>query len=209
MPPSSTLAAFALVALGLVLTPGPNMIYLISRSIAQGPLAGLISLGGVALGFVFYMLCAAFGITALLFAVPYAYDALRFAGAAYLLWLAWQAVRPGGQSPFRVQALSKDGPARLFAMGFFTNLLNPKIAMLYLSLLPQFIDPAGSVLMQSLALGFTQIAVSVTVNSMIALAAGSIAAFLAARPLWLLVQRWLMGGVLAGLAIRMALDERR
>ena len=99
MPSPSTLAAFALIALGLVLTPGPNMIYLISRSIAQGPLAGLISLGGVALGFVFYMLCAAFGITALLFAVPYAYDALRFAGAAYLLWLAWQTLRPGGQSP--------------------------------------------------------------------------------------------------------------
>jgi len=210
VPSPSTLAAFALVAFGLVLTPGPNMIYLISRSIAQGPVAGLISLGGVALGFVFYMLCAAFGITALLFAVPYAYDALRFAGAAYLLWLAWQAVRPGGQSPFRVQVLPVDGPARLFAMGFFTNLLNPKIAMLYLSLLPQFIDPAaGSVLMQSLALGFTQIAVSVVGNTLIALAAGSIAAFLAARPLWLVVQRWLMGGVLAGLAIRMALDERR
>src|SRR5688572_391358 len=178
MPHIATLLGFALVSLGMVLPPGPNMIYLISRSITQGPAAGIVSLGGVALGFVFYMLCAAFGITALLFAVPYAYDALRFAGAAYLLWLAWQAVRPGGQSPFRVQALPADRPARLFAMGFLTNLLNPKIAMLYLSLLPQFIDPAaGSVLAQSLVLGSTQIAVSVTVNAMIALAAGSIAAF--------------------------------
>jgi len=210
MPSSSTLAAFALIALGLVLTPGPNMIYMISRTITQGRIAGLISLGGVALGFVFYMLCAAFGITALLFAVPYAYDALRFAGAAYLLWLAWQALRPGGQSPFKVQPLPPDRPLRLFAMGLFTNVLNPKIAMFYLSLLPQFIDPAqGSVLAQSLALGTTQIAVSVTVNTMIVLAAGSIAAFLAARPFWLLLQRWLMGTVLAGLAVRMALDERR
>ncbi|MCC6948165.1 MAG: LysE family translocator [Bradyrhizobiaceae bacterium] len=210
MPSSATFAAFALIALGLVLTPGPNMIYLISRSISQGRVAGLISLGGVALGFVFYMLCAAFGITALLFAVPYAYDALRFAGAAYLLWLAWQAIRPGGQSPLQVHVLPADSPARLFAMGFLTNLLNPKIAMLYLSLLPQFIDPsAGSVLAQSVALGFTQIAVSVTVNAGIALAAGSIAAFLAARPAWLLLQRWLMGTVLAGLAVRMVLDERR
>jgi threonine/homoserine/homoserine lactone efflux protein len=142
--------------------------------------------------------------------VPYAYDALRLAGAGYLLWLAWQAVRPGGQSPFRVQALPPDGPARLFAMGFLTNLLNPKIAVLYLSLLPQFIDPtAGSVLAQSLALGFTQIAVSVTVNTMIALAAGSVAAFLAARPIWSLVQRWIMGTMLAGLAVRMLVDERR
>ena len=96
------------------------------------------------------MLCAAFGITALLFAIPYAYDALRFAGAAYLLWLAWQAVRPGGRSPFQVKAMKVDGPRKLFAMGFLTNLLNPKIAMLYLALLPQFIDPAGgSVLTQS------------------------------------------------------------
>src|SRR5258708_25458497 len=87
MPHLTSLLGFALVSLGMVLTPGPNMIYLISRSITQGPAAGIVSLGGVALGFVFYMLCAAFGITALLFAVPYAYDALPLAGAAYLVWL--------------------------------------------------------------------------------------------------------------------------
>ena len=143
MPHLSSLLGFALVALTMVLTPGPNMIYLISRSITQGPMAGIISLGGVALGFVFYMLCAAFGITALLFAIPYAYDALRLAGAAYLLWLAWQALRPNGRSPFQVRKLAVDGPRKLFAMGFVTNLLNPKIAMLYLALLPQFIDPGS------------------------------------------------------------------
>jgi threonine/homoserine/homoserine lactone efflux protein len=194
----------------MVLTPGPNMVYLISRSICQGRLAGLISLGGVALGFVFYMLCAALGITALVFAVPYAYDALRLTGAAYLLYLAWQAVKPGGRSPFAVRDLPVDGPHKLFAMGFVTNLLNPKIAMLYLSLLPQFIDPAqGSVLTQSLVLGFIQILISVSVNSLIAITAGSIAIFLARHPRWLLIQRWLMGTVLAGLAIRMATEGRR
>ncbi|WP_141130651.1 LysE family translocator, partial [Thiomonas arsenitoxydans] len=103
MPTLTHFFTFALVALGMVLTPGPNMIYLISRSISQGRSAGLISLGGVALGFVFYMLCAAFGITALLLAVPYAYDALRFGGALYLLYLAWQAVKPGGHSPFQMR----------------------------------------------------------------------------------------------------------
>jgi threonine/homoserine/homoserine lactone efflux protein len=210
MPDATTLLAFALVALGMVLTPGPNMIYLISRSISQGRAAGLISLGGVALGFVVYMLCAAFGITALVFAVPYAYDALRLAGAAYLLWLAWQAIRPGGRSPFQVHKLPADSPRKLFAMGFLTNLLNPKIAMLYLSLLPQFIDPAqGSVLGQSLLLGATQIAVSVSMNAAIAIAAGSIACFLATRPTWLLLQRWFMATILGGLALRMALDTRR
>jgi len=210
MPATSSLLGFALISFGLVLTPGPNMIYLMSRSITQGPSAGIVSLGGVALGFVFYMLCAAFGITALLFAVPYAYDALRFAGAAYLLWMAWQAVKPGGRSPFQVKKLAVDSPRKLFAMGFVTNLLNPKIAMLYLALLPQFIEPtAGSVLMQSVVLGSIQIVISVSVNAMIALAAGSIALFLAQRPTWMLLQRYLMGTVLAGLAVQVAFEARK
>ena len=210
MPHLPALLGFALVCLGMVLTPGPNMIYLISRSITQGPGAGMVSLGGVALGFVFYMLCAAFGITALLFAVPYAYDALRLAGAAYLLWLAWQALKPNGRSPFQARQLPVDSPRKLFTMGLVTSLLNPKIAMLYLALLPQFIDPAvGSVLTQSLALGAIQIVISVSVNAMIALAAGSIALFLGTRPTWLLLQRWLMGTVLAGLAVKMAFEARR
>ena len=210
MPETTSLLAFAMIALGMVLTPGPNMVYLISRSICQGRTAGLISLGGVALGFVFYMMCAAFGITAIVMAVPYAYDALRFAGALYLLYLAWQAVKPGGRSPFQVRDLPKDSPGKLFLMGFLTNLLNPKIAVMYLSLLPQFISPDhGSVLTQSLVLGLTQISISVIVNTMIAIAAGTIAVFLANRPTWLVIQRWLMGTVLAGLAVRMATEARR
>ncbi|MEL1262949.1 LysE family translocator [Pseudoxanthomonas putridarboris] len=210
MPESSQLFAFALIALGMVLTPGPNMIYLVSRSISQGPRAGLVSLTGVAAGFVVYMLCAAFGITALLMTVPYAYDALRIAGAVYLLYLAWQALRPGGRSPLQVRELPADGPRRLFLMGLLTNLLNPKIAVLYLSLLPQFIDPArGDVLTQSLVLGSTQIAISLVVNALIALFAGSFAVFLAQRPFWANAQRWLMGTVLAALAVRMATETRR
>lgn len=210
MPEPATLAAFAAVALGMVLTPGPNMLYLVSRSLCQGPAAGMISLGGVALGFLFYMLCAAFGITALLFAVPYAYDALRLAGAAYLAWLAWQALRPGGASPFQVRALPPDSPRRLFLMGLATNLLNPKVAMFYLALFPQFIDPAaGSVLTQTLTLGAVQIAISMAGNAAFALAAGGIAAFLARNPLWVVAQRWLMGLVLGGLAVRLAVESRR
>jgi threonine/homoserine/homoserine lactone efflux protein len=210
MPDAGHLAAFALIALGMVLTPGPNMVYLVSRTLVQGRTAGLVSLVGVAAGFLVYLFCAALGLTALLVAVPFAYDALRLAGAAYLLFLAWQAVRPGGHSPFAPRRLEPDGPSRLFAMGLLTNLLNPKIAVMYLSLLPQFIEPErGGVLAQSLALGFVQIAVSLAVNAGIVLAAGSVAAFLTGRPLWLLAQRWLMGTVLAGLALRMATDARR
>lgn len=211
MPDSSALLAFGLISLGMVLTPGPNMIYLISRSICQGRTAGLISLGGVALGFLVYLVCAALGITALLMAVPHAYDVLRFAGAAYLLYLAWQALRPGGRSPFQLRTLDHDSPRRLFGMGLFTALLNPKIAVMYLSLLPQFIQPHGhgSVMVQSVVLGLVQIATSVSVNALIVLAAGSIATFLAGRPPWQTVQRGLMGTVLGALAVRMLVDARR
>jgi threonine/homoserine/homoserine lactone efflux protein len=210
MPTETSLAVFALICLGMVVTPGPNMVYLVSRSISQGRVSGLISLIGVAVGLVFYMASAAFGITSLMLAVPYAYDALRIAGAAYLLYLAWQAMRPGGRSPFQVRDLPPDSPRKLFTMGFVTALFNPKIAVMYLSLLPQFIDPQqGSVLGQSLILGFTQITVSVTVNSMIVFIAGGIAAFLAGRPFWMVVQRWAMGTLLAGFALRMAAEARR
>lgn len=207
---AGTLAAFALVALAMVLTPGPNMIYLLSRSVAQGRMAGFVSLLGVVLGFLVYLLCAAFGLTALMLAVPYAYDAVRWVGAAYLLYLAWSAVRPGARSALEARRdLAIDGTGRLFAMGFATSLLNPKVAVLYVSLLPQFIDPAaGQVLLQSLALGLTQVAISFSVNLLIVLAAGSVAAWFAARPAWLRVQRWTMAALLAGLALRLAVDPR-
>ncbi|WP_421570908.1 LysE family translocator [Stenotrophomonas sp. PD6] len=211
MPDPSHLLAFSLIALGMVLTPGPNMIYLVSRSICQGRAAGLVSLGGIAVGLMVYLLCAVLGISALFMAVPHAYDALRIGGALYLLYLAWQALRPGGRSPFELRALPQDSPRRLFSMGLFTALLNPKIAVLYLSLLPQFIQPHdhGSVMAQSLLLGSLQIATSISVNGMIVLAAGSIAAFLAGRPRWQVVQRALMGTVLGGLAVRMLVEARR
>lgn len=207
----TSLAAFALVALGMVVTPGPNMIYLITRSTMQGQRAGLISLCGVILGFFFYMVCAAFGLTALLLAVPYAYEAIQWTGAVYLLYLAWNAIKPGARPVLAPRTdLTPDGPRKLFTMGFVTNLLNPKIAVLYLSLLPQFIDPAeGHLLLQSVTLGLVQIAVSFSVNLAIVCAAGSIAGWFATRPTWLSVQRWLMASVLTALAVRLALDRRQ
>ncbi|OLF17950.1 LysE family translocator [Actinophytocola xanthii] len=206
----STAAAtgIALVALGLVLTPGPNMMYLVSRSVTQGRRAGLISLLGVAVGFLVYLAAATAGVTAVLLAVPAAYTALKIGGALYLLWLAWQAVRPGGRSAFAAAELPVERPRRLFVMGLVTNLLNPKIAVLYVALLPQFIDHGrGSVAAQSLVLGGIQIAVALVVNALIVLGAGSLARFLARRPLWLRVQRYLMGGVLGVLAVRLAADR--
>ncbi|WP_157253921.1 LysE family translocator [Nonomuraea typhae] len=204
------LVGIALVSLGMVLTPGPNMIYLVSRSITQGRRAGLISLSGVALGFTVYLTATCLGLTALFAYVPAAYTALKLAGAAYLLWLAWNIVKPGGISAFEARDLPVERPRKLFAMGLLTCLLNPKIAILYLSLLPQFIDPAlGHVLLQSLALGSVQILIGTLVNALIAVSAGALAAFLATRPGWLRVQRYVTGSVLGVMAVHMATDRTR
>jgi threonine/homoserine/homoserine lactone efflux protein len=204
------LAGIALVALGMVLTPGPNMIYLVSRSLTQGRKAGLISLAGTAVGFLAYLAATCFGLTVIFVYVPAAYTAVKLAGAAYLLYLAWKTLRPGGKSVFEPNELPPDSPRRLFTMGLVTNLLNPKIALLYLSLLPQFIDPgAGHVMLQSTALGGIQIGVSLLGNTVFILTAGALAAFLATRPTWLRFQRYLMGTVLAALAVKLATDRSK
>lgn len=206
--PLSVLGGFAALSLGMVLTPGPNMAYLISRSICQGRMAGLVSLAGVGTGFLVFLVATMLGLTAVLAALPLAFDLIRWAGAAYLAWLAWNALRPGGHSPFQVRDLPPDSPRRLYMMGLVTNLLNPKAAMLYLSLLPQFIDPArGSVLAQGLELGTVQILISMSVNAVFIAMGGGIAAFLAGRPLWARAQRMVMGSVLAGLAAHMAISR--
>lgn len=210
MPSVHALLSFALVAFAMAITPGPNMAYMVSRALCQGRRAGYVSLAGVAMGFAVYMLAAALGISALLLAVPLAYDLLRMAGVTYLLWLAWQAVKPGGASPFEVRALPPDSDGRLLLTGFLTNLLNPKMPVLYLSLLPQFIDPArGHVLAQGVVLGCLQIAVSVSVHLTLITLAGRVAAFLADRPGFARIQRWLMATVLGGMALRLAADTRR
>ncbi|WP_024303436.1 LysE family translocator [Pseudogulbenkiania sp. MAI-1] len=210
MVPVPDLLLFAGASLLMVLTPGPNMIYLISRSICQGRQAGVISLFGVVAGFLVHMLTAALGLSALFLAVPFVYELLKWAGALYLLWLAWQAVKPGARSPFAPQPLAVDPVPKLFLMGFLTNLLNPKVAVFYLSIFPQFVSPEhGSVFGQSVTLGLTQIAVSFSVNLLIALSAASMASWFVRNPLWLAVQRYLMGFVLGALALRLALEHRR
>jgi threonine/homoserine/homoserine lactone efflux protein len=207
---ATELTWFAVAALVLALTPGPNMIYCVSRTLCQGRAAGLVSLSGVVLAFIVHLMAAALGLTALLLAVPLAFDAVRFAGAAYLLWLAWQAVKPGGTAPFEARLLPDDPPAKLFSMGFLTNLLNPKVAMFYLSFFPQFLHPdRGSVLWQSLELGALQIGISTATNALLVLGAAGLTAFLSKSEGWLRAQRYLMGSVLAALAVRIAVTERK
>ncbi|MGE7957397.1 LysE family translocator [Pseudomonas sp. NPDC089530] len=210
MIPIHDMLIFIAAALLMVLTPGPNMIYLISRSICQGRRAGVISLVGVVAGFFVHLFAAAIGLTAVFMAVPLAYEVLKWVGALYLMWLAWQALKPGARSPFEAQQLPPDSSRKLILMGFLTSALNPKIAVFYLSVFPQFINPEhGSVFTQSIILGLTQISVSFSVNLLIALFASGIAAWFVHNPLWLVTQRYFMGFVLAGLAVRLLLDQRQ
>lgn len=199
---------FALAAALLALTPGPNTALTISRTAAGGWRAGLLVLLGVELGFLVHLFAAALGFTALLLAIPTAYDLLRIAGALYLLWIAVGMIigrtrLAGGVQP------SAERPARLIGLGFISNALNPKTAVFYLAVFPNFTDPAaGSVLAQSLLLGAVHITVSTLCNLVWVLTAGSLAGFLVRRPAWERAQRWLFGTLIGAFALKM-LAERR
>jgi threonine/homoserine/homoserine lactone efflux protein len=207
---ATELALFALATVVMVFTPGPNMIYCVSRTLCQGRRAGMVSLAGVQMGLVVHICAAGAGLTALLLAVPMAFNAIKLAGAAYLLWLAWQAVKPGGRSMFETRNLPIDSPATLFRMGLITNLLNPKVAMFYLSIFPQFLHPErGDIWLQTLQLGIVQICISASGNTLVIFCAARITQFLKRSPGWVSAQRYVMGSVLAALALRIATTEKR
>ena len=209
MPSAETLAIFAALSLVLAVTPGPNMLYLVSRALAQGTGAGMISLAGCQAGSLAIMVCAAAGITAALLAVPYAWDVLRLGGAAYLLFLAWQCVRPGGQPLFAPRRLPQEPAARLFAVGFATAALNPKVALFYMAVLPPFLDAErGSLFVQAAILGATQILVCAAWDAVLVWGAAGTARFLAAKPSWMAVQRWVLGAALGLLAVKLATESR-
>jgi threonine/homoserine/homoserine lactone efflux protein len=208
MPTPETLLVFAALSLGLALTPGPNMLYLVSRSLAQGTGAGIVSLIGCQAGSLAIMLCAAAGITAALLAVPYAWDILRLGGAAYLAFLAWQCLRPGGQPIFAPRSMPREPTARLFAVGFATAALNPKVALFYMAVLPPFLDPArGDTFAQAALLGAVQIAICTAFDALLVWGAAGTARFLGTRPGWMAVQRWVLGAALGLLAVKLATES--
>jgi len=209
MIPLTTWLLFVLAVAALVATPGPNVLYLVSRTLAQGRGAGLISLAGTSSGFLCHVLAAAFGLSALLAAVPVAYDTIRFAGAIYLAWLAWSTWRAPDVVPATGTSVAVPN-AKLFRDGLVTSILNPKVAMFQLALFPQFIDPArGSVLMQSLVLGATQIVMNVVGDSIFVFAAAGVRRWFAARPTWSVWSKRILASVFAALAARLALDDRK
>ena len=202
----------AVIAFGLVVTPGPNMIYLVSRSLSQGPRAGLVSLVGVACGFLVYVVATSLGLAALFVAVPVLFVVVKLLGAAYLLYLAYGILRPGGRNVFALDEgeFIVHSKRRLFSMGFATCLLNPKIALMYAALLPQFVDPAaGPAAVQLVSLGLVQVFVAVSVNAGWVLAAAGVAELIRERPTIQRLQRWITGTVLAGFAVKLAVTPHR
>ena len=172
------LAAFALASLVLAATPGPGVLYVVTRTLAQGRRAGLASVAGVAAGNLGNAMGASLGLAALLALSSLAFSVVKFAGAAYLMWLGIQALRAGSvavaaaASPAHVDAPRH---RRIMRDGFLVALLNPKTALFFAAFLPQFIDPAGSAVLQSTLFGAAFVAIAACTDTVYVLAAGAAA----------------------------------
>lgn len=203
---TSHLIVFVLATATLALTPGPNTALMISRTISNGPAAGVAVLVGVELGFFVHLIAASFGITALFLAVPAAYEALRIVGTAYLLYVAFRMVRTGLVT---LPRLSGPAPMRqLLHTGFVSNVVNPKTAAFYLAIFPQFVDPHHALLAQAFVLGAVHIAVSTCCNLVYIAAAGRLYEFLRKHSVAERIQRWVFATVITGFAVNLAWEPR-
>jgi threonine/homoserine/homoserine lactone efflux protein len=173
----TALAPFLVAVLLIELTPGPNMGYLIALSGSQGREAGFRAVLGVTLGLAFYMLLAVFGVAELIAAAPLVYAALRWAGVAYLFYLAWEAWRGAGETS---PGHARDADQAPFWRGFIANVLNPKALVFYVALLPSFITPGHAPFwLQALILGGMHLAVSFIIHSLIVVGASQAGALIA------------------------------
>lgn len=208
MIPLETWLLFCLACAALAATPGPNMLFLVSRTLAQGRAAGFVSLAGTSSGFALHALAAALGLSALLGAVPLAYEIVRWAGALYLAWLAFVMWRASDVRDARAAA-PRAAAGQMYRQGLLTSALNPKVAVFQLALFPQFIDPArGSVLLQSLVLALTQLVIVVAGDSICVAAATGARRWFATRPGWTRWSKRALAGVFAALAARLAVQSR-
>lgn len=210
MPDLATLALFAAAALALCVTPGPDMLLIASRSASQGKASGFATLAGIQVGTYCHALAAALGLSQLFLVVPLAYDIVRYAGAAYLLYLAWQAFRSSGAVLAPPAGLQRYALGVVFRQGLLTNLLNPKMALFVLALFPQFVEPAaGSVALQIMIFATVLNLIGIVVNGAVILTASGLGRAFSARTRWRRVPQLLLGTVFAGLAAKLAFDERR
>jgi threonine/homoserine/homoserine lactone efflux protein len=204
----SKLALFVVATAGLAFLPGPNTALTISRSISQGRLSGSKVLLGIEAGFLVHLTAASTGFTALLLAIPAAYAAMRTAGGVYLLYVAYRIIR--NRNEWRIQgSLPRESSRQLIVSGFLSNALNPKAAMFYLSVFPQFLTPgSSSILSQTLTLGAIHILVSSCCNLVYILASGSLAVFVRKHPVWERLQRWIFGTLVGFFAVEVLLQRR-
>lgn len=205
-----TLLLFSVASAALVLTPGPDMLLIVARSATQGKLAGYMTSLGVAAGSFCHALALALGLSQLFLAVPYAYDLVRYAGAVYLAWLAWQAftskdtLTPSGAAP------TKRSLWVIFRQGMLSNVLNPKVALFYLALFPQFIVPSqGNVGLQVLVLAVVLNVVGLILNAVIVQVAGSLRQLPRGSQRFAQWPRYVLGTVFGGLAAKLVFDGGR
>jgi threonine/homoserine/homoserine lactone efflux protein len=204
----TTLPVFLTAIFLLNIMPGPDMLYVLARATAQGRSAGLASALGIGAGCFFHIFAVAFGLAAVLRTVPLAYDAVRYAGAAYLIYLGVRtlAARGGGN---RAVAVAPASLLRIFTQGMITNILNPKVAFFFLAFLPQFISPRGSAFWQTVRLGLIFDLSGTMVKVIVALAASSVGDVLRNRLGGAPVFRWLTGSVFIGLGLRLGIASDR
>jgi threonine/homoserine/homoserine lactone efflux protein len=207
LPDPALFLAFMVAALALNLTPGPDMTYVATRTLAEGRLAGVASALGIGAGSLVHTILAAVGLSQLFAYAPYAFDIVKYAGAAYLLWITLRLWRNGGeaQSP----GAARVGAWRAFSEGLITNVLNPKVALFFLALLPQFIDSArGAVGIQMAVLGLAFTVSGTLVNAGVALLVARMRGGVSAGSRFARIMRRLAALLFVGFAVRLALAER-
>ena len=207
MPEKTAFLTFLVAALALNLAPGPDMLYVIGRSVGQGRKAGVVSALGIFAGCWAHILAAAIGIAALLRSSPMAFNVVRYLGAAYLLYLGVKMIAQ--RSRLETQQLPSESLSNIFRQGVITNVLNPKVALFFLAFLPQFVDARrGSVALQILFLGVVFDLGGTLVNLGVAYAGGTLGDLLRRSPRFALVQKWFTGMVFIGLGARLAWQRR-
>ena len=209
MPEPALLAAFLAATLALNLTPGPDMAYVAARAAGQGRNAGVAAAFGVGAGCLVHTGLAAFGVSAVLRHSDVAFALLKYAGAAYLVHMAWGMWRARGSAEAAAAALPARGLGRIFLEGALTNTLNPKVALFFLAFLPQFVSAeAAHPVAATIALGFAFNASGTAVNVGVAVLASAAGARVAVSPLWRGILNRAAALLFVGLALRLALAER-
>jgi threonine/homoserine/homoserine lactone efflux protein len=208
LPGGPLLAAFLAASLVLAVTPGPGVLYIVTRSIAQGRRSGLASVAGVALGNFGNAIGASVGLAALFALSSLAFSVVKYAGALYLIYLGIQALlRPPRVGPSNEP--EPHSPYRVFRDGFVVALLNPKTAMFFAAFLPQFIQDDGSPIAQSIALGALFVLIAASTDTAYALAASAIAPTLSRGTSLQSAGRWLGGCVFIALGVLSAVSGAR